>query len=460
MGGLFYFLLAVTLLVAVHEYGHYRVAVALGVRVERFSIGLGPVIWRWRPRRQRAGQDTEFVLSALPLGGYVRMLDESLQAVPPHLQAQAFNRQSVGRRALIVLAGPLANLGLALVLLTGLLSMGQNEWKAILGTPDAGSLMQSAGVMAGDSVQAVVQEGQESEVLSYPDLRWQLARAGAERADLTLVLLTPGGQRRDVRLDLGGLKADLSKEEGWRELGLSGPWSAPVLSRVLSGGQAEKMDLRSGDRVLDIDGEPVGDAAHLRQAIRAALDRNGEPLTQVWRIQRVGHLSPLDIEVTPRAVSSEGQTIGRIDAWVGSEPERVWVRHDPLDALSRAGRKLMEMGLTSLTVIGQMLTGAAPWTHVSGPVTMAEQAGQSAQMGAAAFVNYLVWISFSLGLLNLLPIPVLDGGHLLCYLYEWIARRPIPASWMAALQRLGVLLIMALMVLALRNDLMRWWGAG
>ncbi len=460
MASLLSFLLAVTLLVAVHEYGHYRVAVAFGVRVDRFSIGMGPVIWRWRPRRQRPGQDTEFVLSALPLGGYVRMLDESTQDVPAHLRHQAFNRQSLGRRALIVLAGPLANLVLALVLLTGLFAIGQFEWKAVLGTPHPGSLMQRAGVMPGDAVQALVQDDHEVELASYPDLRWHLARAGAARAEVTLVLLTPGGQRRDVRLDLGALKADVSEGDWWRELGLSGPWSAPVLSRVISGGQAEKMDLRSGDRVLAIDDEPVRDAASLRLAIRSALDAQGRPQTRVWRVQRGAHASPLEIEVTPRAVVSEGQAIGRIDAMVGAEPEQVWIRHDGVEALWRATRRLAEMTTTTLSVVGQMLTGQAPWTHISGPVTMAEQAGASAQLGWQAFVHYLVWVSFSLGLLNLLPIPVLDGGHLMCYLYEWIARRPIPAPWMSALQRLGLLLIMALMVLALRNDLLRWWGPG
>lgn len=460
MASLFYFLLAVTLLVAVHEYGHYRLAVACGVRVERFSIGLGPVIWRWRPQRQRPGQDTEFVLSLLPLGGYVRMLDESIQEVPVDLQCRAFNRQSVARRALIVLAGPVANLALAMALMTGLLVVGQAEWKALIGTPVPGSLMQKAGVKAGDEVLALVRAEQEVDIASYPDLRWQLARAGADRDEVTLILQTPAGQRREVRLPLQGLSADVSQAGWWRELGLSGPWSAPVLSRVLSGGQAEKMDLRSGDRVLEIEGQAVPDASVLRQAIRGALTPDGQPLTQLWRVQRLGHLTPIEIEVTPRVMASAGQTIGRLDAMVGAEPEQVLIRHDLFQALSRAGSRLLEMTTTTLSVVGQMLTGQAPLSHVSGPVTMAEQAGQSAQMGWQAFVNYLVWVSFSLGLLNLLPIPALDGGHLMCYLYEWIARRPIPAPWMAALQRLGMLLILGLMVLALRNDLLRWWGAG
>lgn len=460
MASLFYFLLAVTLLVAVHEYGHYRMAVAFGVRVERFSIGLGPVIWRWRPKRQRPGQDTEFVLSALPLGGYVRMLDESDHEVAAHWRGQAFNRQSVGRRALIVLAGPVANLALALVLMASMLAIGQSEWRALLGTPVSGSLLEKAGVMAQDEVIALIRGEQEVEIASYPDLRWQLARAAAEHDEVTLVLHTPSGQRRDVRLALGALSTDLSPSDEWQALGLSGPWSAPVLSRVLSGGQAEKMDLRSGDRVLEIDGQAVPDASVLRQAIRNGLGSDGQPLTRIWRVQRLGHLSPIDIEVTPRLMVSDGHAIGRIDAMVGAEPEQVWIRYDGVEALTRAAARLMEMTATTLSVLGKMLTGQAPWTHISGPVTMAEQAGQSAQMGVLAFVNYLVWVSFSLGLLNLLPIPALDGGHLMCYLYEWIARRPIPAVWMAALQRLGLLLILALMVLALRNDLMRWWGAG
>jgi regulator of sigma E protease len=388
------------------------------------------------------------------------MLDETHQEVPDHLRAQAFNRQSVGRRALIVLAGPVANLALALVLLTALMAIGQAEWRARLGSPAAGSLMQKAGVMPGDEVVSLIKGETTVEIGSYQDLRWQMARAGADRAEVTLILHTPGGQRRDVALDLASLVADVSEADWWRELGLTGPWSAPTLSRVLNGGQAEKMNLRSGDRVIEIDGKPIADASVLRQAIRGALGPDGQALKQVWRVQRLGHLSPIEIEVTPRVMVADGRSVGRLDAMVGAEPEQVWIRHEGLEALSRAWGRLIEMTTTTLAVMGKMISGQAPWTHISGPVTMAEQAGQSAQMGWAAFVNYLVWVSFSLGLLNLLPIPALDGGHLMCYLYESVARQPIPAPWMSALQRMGMLLILALMVLALRNDLLRWWGAG
>ena len=454
---LFFFLLAVTLLVAVHEYGHYRVAVACGVRVERFSIGFGPVIYRWRPRRPRPGQDTEFVISALPLGGYVRMLDESMEPVPESLQAQAFHRQPLGRRALIVVAGPVANLLLAWLLLAGLLWIGQNQWRAQLASPVPGSLMAQAGLNSGDEVTAVVADGHEWDVVSYEDLRWYLARSAAQKQQIEMWVKTPGGgQVRRLDLDLSGLKNDLNQAEGWQELGLQGPWSAPVLNRILPNGQAEAMGLRAGDRVLQMDAWMVRDAAHLRQLIRDSVDASGHPQSRRWRLERDGQIEELEVQV--RVLDQGERRIGRIDAMVGLEPDTVLVRRQGLDALGHAGTRLLEMSETTGVLMWRMLTGDAPLSHLGGPLTMAEQAGKTAEKGWQAYVMYLVWVSLSLGLLNLLPIPVLDGGHLMCYLYEWIVRRPMSPQWWGFWQRVGIFMVLLLMAIAIGNDLARWWS--
>ncbi|MDI9330791.1 MAG: RIP metalloprotease RseP [Alphaproteobacteria bacterium] len=458
MSSLFFFLLAITVLVAAHEYGHYRMAVACGVRVERFSIGFGPVIWRWRPRRPRPGQDTEFVISALPLGGYVRMLDETVESVPEPLRAQAFNRQSLGRRALIVAAGPVANLLLAWVLLAGLGWWGQMQWKAVVSAPVAGSLLDRAGLHSGDEVHAVVVDGEHSDVQSFEELRWHLARAGAQDLSMTLQVRSTTGRERELALDWSQMKSELSEPEGWRELGLQGPWSAPVLARLIPGGQAEREGLLAGDRILQIGTVSVRDATQLRQLVRDSLDAQSQPMAQVWRFERAGSVQELEIE--PRLHEQTGRAVGRIDALVGGEPAQVWVSHDAITAVARAASRLAEMTQTMLGVMGRMLVGEAPLSHLSGPISMAEQAGESAQQGSSAYLMYLIWVSLSLGVLNLLPIPMLDGGHLLCYLYEMIARRPMSARAMAVWQRLGLVLILMLMALALLNDLLRWWSAG
>ncbi len=460
MASLFYFLLAVTLLVAVHEYGHYRVAVACGVRVERFSIGLGPVLLRWRQKRSQPGQDTEFVLSAFPLGGYVRMLDETAEVVPPHLREMAFNRQSVGRRALIVLAGPLANLILAWVLLAVVAMAGQYQPRPIASAPVPGSALHQAGLQSGDAFLSLRADQEETPVQTLDEWVRQMALAQDQGAVLSMRVQGQDGQERWLRMTWPTIAVSLDTPEGLRSLGWTGVWSPPILGSLVEGGQAVHQGLMAGDRVLSIDGQPVRDAQQLRQLIRTSIHPDGTPMVRLWRIERAQQAEPMTLQVQPRVLIEQGQTIGRLDVQVGGAPSRIWVRHDFFSALTQAAQRSWEMAWATLTALGQMLTGMSSWDQLAGPVTMADFAGQSASLGWTHYVQYLAWISLSLGILNLLPIPVLDGGHLMCYLYESVRGRPVPPSFMSFLQRLGLLLVALLMFTALYNDLMRWWGQG
>ena len=458
MVNLFFFLLAVTILVAVHEYGHYRVAVACGVRVERFSIGLGPVLWRWRALHPRPGQDTEFVISALPLGGYVRMLDESVEPVPACWQAMSFNRQPVLRRALIVLAGPLANLLLTWALLLGVALIGQYELRPVVATPTPGSVLDRAGLRAGDEILAWSDEGAETPILTLKDLSLRLQDAAERGEPLTLRVKGRDDVERRLRVDPSQDSTRVSVPGA--ALGLTGPWSAPLIGAVVAGGQGESQGLLTGDRVLRIDEQTVHDALQLRSIIRASVTPDGQPKPGVWLIQRQPGAVPIELTVTSRATDEQGQRVGRLDVRIGAEPLRVWVQHGWWDAIVVAARSGLDMIQATVSMLVRMVSGSASWENLGGPITMAQEAGKSASAGWVTYVQYLAWVSLSLGILNLLPIPMLDGGHLMCYLYEWVRGRPLPSKVSSVLQRLGWVMILTLMAMAMRNDLLRVFGLG
>ncbi len=456
------FLLALVLLIAVHEYGHYRVAVACGVRVLRFSLGFGPVLWRWTPRRPRPGQNTEFVICAIPLGGYVRMLDDSEGEVSAAERPYMLESQRLSRRAAIVLAGPLANLLLAVLLYAMVHWIGVNESQPVLASPVAGSPAALAGVVSGDRV---VRAGESDEalqeVLSWQDLRWQMMQhppVSTEDREWILEVQSRGQESlRTLRLELprsesNALEDALSPEQ----LGLRGPWMAPVLGELTPGGVAQQAGLRKGDVVMRIQGQQIPDASFLRAQIRASGEA-GDPQPQIWEVARRGQPGLLLLEVTPRRVIQDGQAFGRIEAMVGEPPAQVLVRLGPWEGWVRAMERTLEVSALTLKTLGRMLIGQASWKQITGPVTMAEYAGKSAQMGLTAFLGFLAVVSVSLGVLNLLPIPILDGGHLMYYLWEALTRRRPSQRWLERLNRLGLVLVLLLMFVALRNDLMRWW---
>lgn len=445
------FLFTLGVLIVVHEYGHYRVARWCGVRVLRFSVGFGRVIWR----RQAHPGATEFTLSALPLGGYVRMLDSREGVVPPAAQNEAFDRQPLRRRVAIVAAGPVANLLLAIALYSAMHLIGLTEPKALLASPPAGSLMAQAGIGAGDWVRASATsaDGPWRDVASLNDLRWQISRALMDGEALHLELSRADGSgRRQVLLALDHLPGREVDAAVLRQVGLVGSYRRPVMGEVRAGGPAETAGLRAGDLVRAVDGQAITDAQMLLERIRAAQAARA----MSWQVERAGQR--LDLQVTPRINSEGGQSVPRIDAYVGGAPETVTVRLGPWDALSRGVSQTWDMASLSVSMLGRMLVGEASIKNLSGPLTIADYAGQSVQQGWVAYLGFLALVSVSLGVLNLLPLPLLDGGHLLYYLFEGLTGRPVSDAWLKWLQRGGALVLLLMMSIALSNDVARLLG--
>lgn len=451
------FLVALGVLIAIHEYGHYRVAVACGVKVLRFSVGFGKPLFTWKPKKQHPGQDTEFVIAMLPLGGYVKMLDEREAPVPENLRAVAFNTQPLKSRAAIVAAGPLANLLLAVLLYAVVNWLGVQEPRAILASPPAGSIAARAGVQGGEQVQSAALAGQELQPMrSMDELRWLVTQAALDGKDVQLELRDP--QNNSVRIQglplsqLGIQEADANM---FRKIGLGSPWTRPVLGELVADGAADKSGLKKDDVVISIGGVAVVDGMQLREAIRASVDAS-EPRTQVWRVLRRGQNLP--IEVTPQVVKEGAVWVAKIGAFVGAPPEMVQVRYGLFDGLWRGAVKTWEISALTLRMMGRMVIGEASLKNLSGPLTIADVAGKSASMGFIQYLLFLALISVSLGVLNLLPLPVLDGGHLMYYLWEAVTGRTVSELWLERLQRGGVALLMCMMAIALFNDVTRLFG--
>jgi regulator of sigma E protease len=447
------FLVTLGILVVIHEYGHYRVAVACGVKVLRFSVGFGRVLWR----RQRGPDATEFVLSALPLGGYVRMLDESEGAVDPKEQHRAFNRQPLSRRAAIVVAGPAANLLLAVLLFAAAQWIGTEEPKAVLSAPLPASLAERAGLRSGDWVRASSRDGVEwSELRSMNDLRWQVTQAVLDGQPLQLsVSDARAHSSRSLTLDLPRLGTRDVDAELMRKIGLGAPFSEPVIGEVRPAGPAAQAGLLEGDRVLEVDAQPVLDAHGLRERIRLSV-RDGAAVPMRWRIDRAGR--SMELQVNPRVLNEGDKAIGRIDAFVGRPVEMVTVQRGLLEGLQVGVERTWELSVLTLKMLGRMIIGEASLRNLSGPLTIADYAGQSAQQGLAYYIGFLALVSVSLGVLNLLPLPMLDGGHLMYYLFEGLTGRAVSELWMGRLQRGGIAVLLALMSVALFNDVARLLG--
>jgi regulator of sigma E protease len=441
------FVVALGVLIVVHELGHYLVARWAGVKVLRFCVGFGRPLWS-----RRFGRDqTEWAIAAIPLGGYVKMVDEREGAVAPEDLPRAFNRQTVGKRFLIVLAGPVANFLLAIALYWGLFVGGVQEMKPVVGTPPQGTLAAAAGLRAGDLVTHV--DGQP--VQSWQEVRWKVLHASLDRRAVGLEVIDARSRIERRVLDLTGVSGEQIEGDLMSGLGLRPfrPDVAPVIGKVTPGSAAERTGLRVGDRVSHVDGEPVPTWDAFVARVRPAAGRSLR-----FDVERDGRA--LVIEITPEPVAQNGERIGRIGAAPrvdpeGMKPYLVEIRHGPVEALGLAASKTWEMSVFSLRMLGRMLTGEVSWKNLSGPVTIADYAGQSAQLGLTPYLAFLALISISLGVLNLLPIPLLDGGHLMYYAVEVVKGSPLSERVMELGQRVGLALLLCLMAFAFYNDINR-----
>jgi regulator of sigma E protease len=448
------FIVALALLITIHEYGHYRVAVACGVKVLKFSVGFGKTIFKWQPK----GSDTEFVIGMLPLGGFVKMLDEREAPVPEHEKHLAFNTRPIWKRAAIVAAGPIANLLLAILLYSAVNWMGVQEAKAILASPTTGSVVQQAGVVGGEHVLKAGFVGEDlQQVQSMEDLRWLVTRGALNGKNVRLLVAnTAASATRELTLNLSQLDVHEIDAQLFEKIGITAPWSKPIIGEVQADGAAKRAGLLAGDIVTKIDDIAVVDGQQLRQLIRDSVDFRKGPtlgLTKNWTILR--NDQTIVIPVTTDVKSDGRNEVGRIGAFVGTMPEMVTVRYGLFDGIYSGAVKTWDISVLTLKMMGKMLIGQASVKNLSGPLTIADFAGKSASLGLAPYLIFLALISVSLGVLNLLPLPVLDGGHLMYYLWEGVTGKAVSELWMERLQRGGVALLFSMMFIALYNDVTR-----
>jgi regulator of sigma E protease len=440
---------ALGILIAVHEFGHFWVARTLGVKVLRFSIGFGRPLWT-----RRAGADqTEYVLAAIPLGGYVKMLDEREGEVAPEELPRAFNRQPVAKRFAIVAAGPLFNFVFAVIAYWFMFVNGIPGMTPIIGEVEAGSPAAQAGLRSGQTILAVNDRetptwGAVFDTLLPPLLTGQSLDFSVQR----------DGGRFDTRLPAIAVAPDIQPDELIALIGMEPyrPPIAPVIGEVVAGSPAAQAGLQPGDHIAAIDGAPINEWRELVESVRQS---PGTPL--VLTVRRDG--ATRAVEVRPRRVETDTGAVGQIGAQVSIDPaqfqayEAEW-RHGPWKAAGSSLAKTWEMASLTLQMLGKMVVGEASVENISGPITIARYAKESAFAGVSRFLSFLAIVSISLGVLNLLPVPVLDGGHLMYYVVEAVKGSPVSEQTEAIGQRIGIAMILALMALAFYNDLVRLAG--
>ncbi|MEI7841956.1 MAG: RIP metalloprotease RseP [Gallionellaceae bacterium] len=441
------FIVAIVVLVVFHELGHYWVARLCNVKVLRFSLGFGKVIFS----KRFAGGETEWVVSMIPLGGYVKMLDEREGEVPAEELPRAFNRQSVLKRMAIVVAGPVANLLLAIVFYWALFIYGVPGVKPILGPVPVQTAAASAQLRAQETIVSI--NGQATP--SWQEVRWMLLDLVLQHREASLELRTAEGVPVFRVLEMNGLSAADLDGDFLKKLGLQPyqPPINPIIEKLVEGGAAQRAGLQSNDKILRVNGSVIAVWDDFVEVVRAS-----PSVALKVEVDRAGSL--LVLTVTPDVVNDVDKKIGRIGAApkinrADYEALLTEVHYPPLAALSEAAKKTWETSVVSLKMMWKMVLGEVSLKNLSGPITIADYAGQSAQIGLGAYISFLALISISLGVLNLLPIPLLDGGHLLYYAVELLKGSPVSERYWAAGQNVGIALLVTMMAFALYNDISR-----
>jgi regulator of sigma E protease len=437
------FIIALAILIAVHEFGHFWVARKLGVKVLRFSIGFGKPIWK----HQSAIDNTEYVLAAVPLGGYVKMLDEREGEVEEIDKPRAFNNQSVWTRFAIVAAGPLFNFLFAILVLWAMYLNGVHGLKAVVGDIPPQSLAAQAGFEYGDQITHIDTE----KTPSWNQVRMQLLDAALDQKTVIIDVLDRYESPQKRQLQLQGLADPLEDKDLMGTLGLR-PWSPPAeVGKLTQGGAAMQAGLQEGDKVLAVDGEPMKDWMAWVQVIRANPGKRVE-----LKVDRAGKILRLPLII--ESIDSKTGPMGRAQVAL---PEKyldmlnVKIDYNVLEAFQAGVIRTWDMSVLMIRVLGRIVTGESSWKNISGPLTIAQYAGDTANLGLIPFLSFLAIVSISLGVLNLLPIPVLDGGHLFYYLIEMITGKPVSEAFQANAQQVGIFLLVALMALAFYNDILR-----
>jgi regulator of sigma E protease len=444
---LFAFVVAIAVLVVFHELGHYAVARLFDVKVLRFSIGFGKVLYT----KHFGNGETEWAISAIPLGGYVKMLDEHEGEVAEHELPRAFNRKPVLQRMAIVVAGPVSNLLLAIAIYFVLFLHGVPGIKPVLGEIVPDSPAAAAGLLSKQTIVSI--DGQATP--SWQEIRWVLLDLVLQKKDAKLELRTPDGEKLFRVVEMGSMTAADLDGDFLKKLGMQPyqPPVYPVIGKLVDGGAAQRAGLLVKDRVLRVSGQEV---MLWKDWVNVVREHPGK--TMDVEIERAGGV--LKLSLTPDVLEEEGKKVGRIGAGAyidkdAFEAMLTQVTYPPMMALPEAARKTWETAVVSLKMMGKMVVGEVSLKNLSGPITIADYAGQSAQMGVGAYFSFLALISISLGILNLMPIPLLDGGHLLYYSVELIKGSPVPEGVWEAGQKVGIALLVTLMAFAMYNDISR-----